>query len=64
MQRLIVVTATYRNPSAAKALEEHNGKIVGTWETLRYGNRQDFVRGFDELLRTGGRAKSKLNCRR
>lgn len=52
LQRLIVVTVTYGNPSAVKHVDQHHGKIVSSWETLRYGSKQDFVNGFDALIST------------
>ena len=54
MQRLLVVTATYRKPSQgllqAKATSAggSGGKFAGV--TLSYGSRHLFVNGLDDIL--------------
>lgn len=47
-QRLVVVGATYRSPHEGLP-EGSGGKMVGSVNTLSYANREDYVRGIDDI---------------
>ena len=50
-QRLLVVTATYRPPrTGLQVASEGGGKICGAAVTLRYGSRDEYIKGLTDII--------------
>lgn len=50
-QRLLVVTATYRPPrKGLQMANEGGGKICGAAVTLRYGSRDEYIKGLTDII--------------
>ena len=49
-QRLLVCTATYQEPAAAKADAGSGGKMCVSNISLKYGSRAAYIKGLDDLI--------------